>query len=115
MPVDPDIFAKKLPVDQEPCAWKMPVDPERLSISSVETVPARVSRAKKTPGRERVQVHIDSGAIDIVGPRETAKAFKMKDAMRSMSKRECHQEQRGEEVRWIHRRRRRRKNESPGC
>ncbi len=37
------------------------------------------------PGRERIKVQIDSGALDAVGPKEIARASEMKET--AMSKR----------------------------
>ncbi len=42
-----------------------------------------VNEGRETPGWVRIRVQIDSGAIDTVGPKETAKAFKMKDMIMS--------------------------------
>ncbi len=57
-------------------------------ISSVETVALKktkggVKEVRATPGWEpgweRVRVQIDSGAMDTAGPKDTAKAFEMKN------------------------------------
>ncbi len=59
-------------------------------ISSVERVTqnikGEVEEVRRTPGWERVRIQIDSGAIDTVGPKEIAVAFKMRET--EMSKRE---------------------------
>ena len=47
-------------------------------IGSVE----RVIQKRATTGWERVRIQIDSGAIDTVGPKETAGAFKMRERRR---------------------------------
>ena len=58
-------------------------------VSSVERViqktKGEVNEVRATPGWERVRVQIDSGAIDTVGPKEIAGAFKMRQT--EMSKR----------------------------
>ena len=52
-------------------------------ISSVERViqqaKGEVNEVRATPGWERVQAQVDSGAIDTVGPKEMARAFEVKE------------------------------------
>ncbi len=40
-----------------------------------------MNKVRKTLGWERIWVQIDSGAIDTVVPKETAKVFKTKEAL----------------------------------
>jgi hypothetical protein len=40
-----------------------------------------VNEVRETPGWERIRVQIDSGAIDTVCLKETAKAFEMKETV----------------------------------
>ena len=58
-------------------------------IGSAESVTQKtkeeVNEVRATPGWERVRIQIDSGAIDTVGPKDIAGAFKMRKT--EMSKR----------------------------
>ncbi len=58
-------------------------------IGSVERLihkrKGEVNEVRATPGWERVSFQIDSGAIDFVGPKDNAAAFKMRET--EMSKR----------------------------
>jgi hypothetical protein len=50
---------------------------------STEGSKGKVNEIRATPGWQRVRVQIDSGAIDTVGPKEIAQAFKMKETVMS--------------------------------
>ncbi len=45
----------------------------------VQKTDREVNEVRATPGWERVRIQVDSGAIDTVGPKEIAGAFKMRE------------------------------------
>ncbi len=45
----------------------------------IQTTKREVNEVRATPGWERVRIQVDSGAIDTVGPRDIAEAFKMRE------------------------------------
>jgi hypothetical protein len=56
--------------------------PSFREVFSVDK-PGEVCSVCKVKGWEKIRVQIDSGAVDTVGPKEVAKAFKMKETVMS--------------------------------
>ncbi len=71
------------PADEDVCRKVHPV------ITSIERdariTKGEVNEVRETLGWERIRVLIESGAIDAIGPKETAESFDMKEMV--MSKR----------------------------
>ncbi len=74
----------KLPVDEKKVHHR--IHPTTGSVErDMRIHRGEVNEVRKTPGREKSRVQIDSGAIGTVGPKEIARAFEMKET--AMSKR----------------------------
>ena len=73
--------------NQEGCGEKVRSGMKEIGSveKAIQKTKGEVNEVRATPGWERVRIQVASGAIDAVGPKEIAGAFKMRET--EMSKR----------------------------